>query len=614
MWDSVADMAICLAAIAALLPLILAPHLVYYFDITPKIAVLLVGTAVALALAWREPRAQSPVLRALGILLVAEAASLALSTALSTDPALSLGGGTWRRFGLITQIALLVFTWIAAQYTAGYPDRARFVLRAIAGGGIPAAVYGILQYFGWDPLIDPRLYHIGEPPLTIVRPPATLGYVSYFATYLLSVIFAGVALALIEKSRAWKFLGVAAGVLGTAALVLTGTRAAMLGLGCGAVFLVFWLRPRIRVREISAGLLAVAAIAGFYFSPPGQMLRSRTEWFVEDPLGGGRPLLWRDSIRMARARWAAGFGPETFPIHFPRYQSEELAKAYPDYYQESPHNIFLDALAGQGTPGVVILAGVTLLGFYAIWKMRDRKLAAALGATLAAILVSQQFTAFTLPTALFFYLTVALAVGQAPEPVRFPVRHPAAHRVCAALLALTFIAYAVSLVYADASLARVDHLIRAGNVIQAVAVYDHIARWSPPGMRSDLWYSQAMLDVARRAKIPPDAASAWQAGLAAAVRAAHTAEERQNAWYDLALYYARRNDIPHAEQSLRSAVDCAPNWFKPHWLLAEVLRAGGRMEEARAEAERAAELDGGRNPEIAHTLAEIRDLIHTSQK
>ena len=614
MWDSVADMAICLAAIAALLPLILTPHLVYYFDITPKIVVLLVGTAVALALTWRETGAHSRALRALGILLVAEAASLALSTALSTDRALSLGGGTWRRFGLITQVAVLLFTWIVAQYTAGSPDRVRIMLRAIAGGGIPAAVYGILQYFGWDPVIDPRLYHIGEPPLTIVRPPGTLGYVSYFATYLLSVIFAGVAVALIEKSHGWKSLGIAAGVLGAVALVLTGTRAAMLGLGCGAAFLVFWLRPRIRVREISAGLVAVAVIAGFYFSPAGRMLRSRTEWFVEDPLGGGRPLLWRDSVRMAAARWAVGFGPETFSIHFPRYQSEELAKAYPDYYQESPHNIFLDALCGQGAPGVVILAGVTLLGFYAVWKLRDRRLAAALGGSLAAVLVSQQFTAFTLPTALFFYLTVALTVGQAPEPVRSPVRHPAPRRVSAALLALTFIASAVSLFYADANLARVDRLIRAGNVIQAEAVYDRLDRWSPPGMRTDLWYSQAMFGAASRAKIPPDAVTAWQAGLAAAVRAAHTAEERQNAWYDVALYYARRNDIPRAEQSLRRAIDCAPNWFKPHWLLAEVLRASGRMEEARAEAERAAELDGGRNPEIARTLAEIRDLIQTSQK
>ena len=93
-------MAILLAATLALLPLILTPYLLFYWDITPKIAVLLVGTAIALPLAGRERRAQSPGLRILGWLLVAQAVSLAISTAFSIDSALSLGGSAWRRFGL----------------------------------------------------------------------------------------------------------------------------------------------------------------------------------------------------------------------------------------------------------------------------------------------------------------------------------------------------------------------------------------------------------------------------------------------------------------------------------------------------------------------------------
>ena len=406
-------MAILLAATLALLPLILAPHVLFYWDITPKIVILLVGMAIALPLAWRERRAQSPALRILGWLLVAQAVSLAISTAFSIDPALSLGGSAWRRFGLITQAALLLFTWIVAQHTAGSADRGRQLLRVIAATGIPAAIYGITQYFGWDPLIDPAAYHIGEPPLTIVRPPGTLGYVSYFATYLLSVIFAGIALVINEESRLWGLIGAAAGVLGAVALTLTGTRAALLGLACGAVSLVVWLQPRMRARAIVAGIVIVAAMAGFYFSPAGQMLRSRVRWFIEDPGGGARPLLWRDSLRMAGTRWMAGFGPETFSINFTRYQSVALARAYPGFYQESPHNIFIDALAGQGVLGLAALAGVTVLGFYAVRKVQDRRLAAALGAGLTAVLVAQQFTSFTLPTALFFYLTVALLVGQA---------------------------------------------------------------------------------------------------------------------------------------------------------------------------------------------------------
>ena len=161
-------MAILLSATLALLPLTLAPGLLFYYDITPKIVVLLVGAAIGLILVWREPYAESAGLRLFGWLLTAQAASLVLSTAFSSDPALSFGGGNWRRFGLITQAALLLFAWFAAQYAAGNRDRLRFLLRVIVGAGIPAAAYGVLQYFGWDPFIDRSLYHIGEAPLTIV--------------------------------------------------------------------------------------------------------------------------------------------------------------------------------------------------------------------------------------------------------------------------------------------------------------------------------------------------------------------------------------------------------------------------------------------------------------
>ena len=598
-------MAILLSAILALLPLTLAPGLLFYYDITPKIVVLLTGTAIGLMLARREARVRSPELRIFAGLLMAQGAWLAVSAAFSSDVALSLGGSTWRRFGLITQAAVLFFAWFAAHHTAGDAGRVRQLLRVIALAGIPAAAYGIFQYFGWDPFIDRGLYHIGEAPFTIVRPPGTLGYVSYYATYLLSVIFAGAALILTEESRWWKLAGAATGAMGTVAVMLTGTRAAMLGLAAGVLFLAAWLRPRVRAWGLAGGAAVVLGTAGFYFSPAGQMLRSRTRWFVEDPLGGGRLLLWRDSLRMCASRWPVGFGPETFSIHFPQYQSRELARAYPNLYQESPHNIFIDALAGQGVPGMAILIGLTALGFYAIGKAR-RPEGAALGAALAALLISQEFTSFTLATAVFFYVTVALAVGLAALPVGSPGGEGGTIRtICRALPSVFFAGFAVALAGTDAGLAWVDRLIRADKPGEAAAVYAQIRRWQPAGVRTDLWYSRAMAGASQRAQNGMEAMAAAQQALAAAVRASRKSDEPQNAWLNLAVLYGRQNDLAHTEQSLRGAISCAPNWFKPHWLLAQVLRAADRMPEARSEAMLAADLDGGKDPEVARTTAEI---------
>jgi len=95
-------------------------------------------------------------------------------------------------------------------------------------------------------------------------------------------------------------------------------------------------------------------------------------------------------------------------------------------------------------------------------------------------------------------------------------------------------------------------------------------------------------------------------GMAAATRATHTAEDRQNAFVNLAAFYATENNAPGVEQSLRDAIAVAPNWFKPHWLLAQVLAREGRLAEAETEARMAVERDGGNNPEVTRTWEQLR--------
>jgi Tfp pilus assembly protein PilF len=66
------------------------------------------------------------------------------------------------------------------------------------------------------------------------------------------------------------------------------------------------------------------------------------------------------------------------------------------------------------------------------------------------------------------------------------------------------------------------------------------------------------------------------------------------------------NDFAGAEASLRNAVAAAPRWYKPHWMLAEVLREAGRLDEARAAAEKAMELNVGKDAEVAATWETFR--------
>src|ERR1041384_513902 len=99
-------MALVQAAILAITALILTPGLLFHFDVTPKAIVVLVGAA-ALLVCGRYPAGN----RSFSWLLLAGAASLAISAAVSSRPARSLFGTNWRRFGVVEQAAILAFAW-----------------------------------------------------------------------------------------------------------------------------------------------------------------------------------------------------------------------------------------------------------------------------------------------------------------------------------------------------------------------------------------------------------------------------------------------------------------------------------------------------------------------
>ncbi len=604
------------AVVLALTPLLMLPAYFFYFDITPKVAIVLIGTSIALLLflgdsALSEARGlwADPLGRWFCLLAVAQLISLLSSTFFSSHPALSWNGGNWRRFGFVSQSAVMVLAFLiaAARSASGL----RILLRATAAAGIVISLYGILQYFGLDPLLPASSYHVGEGVATIVRPPSTLGHADYFAGYLLYVVFLGAALMVTEKKAAWQALGAAAAVCGSGAIVLSGTRGALAGLAVGAISLWIWKRPRFTRRHAAiAASLCVVGLA-FYFSAAGLKLRARGQWEREDLRGGARLWLWRDSLRMARERLFLGFGPETFGLEFPRFQSVELSRAYPDFYHESPHNIFLDALVSEGVPGLAILAGFVVLAWFAARRAvnQGRLMAPYLASALAAGLTASLFVCFTLTGALFFYAVIAILVGlaipqrkhAAVSPGPWELRWPALAFSLAAIA--IFLYFTIRLTTADLALHRAKRALEAGRIDDSLSAYTLSRSWHPLGSSDDLYFSRALAVASRSVSNPALALRIAQQAFSAAQRAAETSEERQNAWYNLATFYANQNDSARVETCLRRSVVASPNWFKPHWALAQVLLLSGRRQEALAEAVRAADLDGGKDPGNCKVLA-----------
>ena len=578
------------------MPLIIAPGLLFYFDVTPKAVVLLFATAMLLLFTQKNEFALRTLVkdrpgRWFAGLAAAQALSLTVSAIFAADRALAFTGGAWRRLGVVMDCAVLVFTMLLAAN----PAMLRPVLRCATAAGLMAAIYGICQFAGFDPFLPAQAYRAGEGIWTIVRPPSTLGNANYFAGYLIYSCFYAVALFASEPPGFWKYCGAVAFVLDSAAIVVSGTRAAIFGLLLGAVLLAFAAGPRWRRAALASAAIAAVVLTAVYVSPAGVALRARVRWSREDPLGGSRLLLWRDSTRMFLSRWLAGFGPEQFGREFPRFQSVELAKAYPDFYQESPHNLLLDAGVAQGAPGLAIAMMWIALGFYTAWRKRKTHgaVVACLAAALAGGVVSAQFSSPVLTTRLYLLVTIALLCGiGCTDEMNRPSR-TSRFRALPWLASAIFLAFGLALLSSDLRARAFQRSVEKKDAAQAIARYRRLSELALPGFNIDLYASRALAQLSLGEAVP------------AGERAIKTAEDRQNAFFNMAQLCARQNDIAATEKNLRDAIAAAPNWFKPHWVLAELLRRTGRIREAREQAQLAFERDGGKNPEVTRTWEEL---------
>ncbi|MEO8099399.1 MAG: O-antigen ligase family protein [Acidobacteriota bacterium] len=602
----------CLGALAFLLPVAFLPGWSFYYDVTPKALVLLAGAAMLCVWAcfdhatpvsiWTRPASRWNATLAGGFALTI------LISALSSPVApLAWQGSNWRRWGAWMQIAAILVTLLASAAAARSAKNRFTLLRGLCAAGVLAALYGIAQYFGWDPFLDASAYHFGEGQYQIVRPPGPMGHSNYLAAFLLWPVFAGVALWRSDELLWGRALGAAAIATGLLAIPLCGSRGALVGLAVGGLLLFAVERPSLR--RVGAGLALAGVVAGaFYVSPVGERMRARVFWIGEDSAGGSRLLLWRDSLRMAAEKPITGFGPDTFPVEFPRFQSAELSRAYPDFYHESPHNMFLDALVSQGVLGEILLAIWIAFAFIAGRKAfagASRPIASALLAGLAASVAAHQFAVLVIPTGFVLFLALGLLTGlDAPAESRRPISRLWIAVPCAAA-AILFGWLAVRLGTADAGLARVQRLLNSGATSAAADEWRTAQAWNGSGAIADLYFSQRWALESSKAVTAWDKLRYAQLAANAAIAATQAPEQRQNAWYNLAMLQAASNDSAGVERSLRAAIQAAPTWFKPHWTLARLLFATGRRSDAVVEAKLALDLNGQRDAEVIATMQQI---------
>jgi O-antigen ligase len=605
-------MEILLALLVFLLPLLITPGILFHYDVTPKVIILCLAMAGCTAFPRQIAEgAASLWRRKAGRLLFGLAAAqtlwYAVAAALSTRPWFSVLGSNWRRMGLATVVALCAFAILAAGQVARRAESLSTLLRAYTLAMAIASLYGILQYFDIDPLQTASAYHAQAGDSTIVRPPGTLGHADYFGWWLAIGMFCALALARIERGG-WRWVAFLSSVLSGIAIVLSGTRSALLAVALGFVSLAVFAGFRPRKQHRIAGVAAVGIFVVFYISPAGTRLRARVRWSSDEPIGGARPLLWRDSLQMAAARPLAGFGPETFSAEFPRFQSVELARLLPDFYHESPHNTALDALTSEGIPGLAITLGWIFLGGWAALRARQGA-GPYLTAALTASCIAGMFGAATAGPIFATLLVIAMLVALTPhdQTDRAAVR-PALVLAVSVPIAAGLALFGVMLTIADFRLAGLQR--SPADTAKGTALYTDIVRTALPGAGEDLYCSRRLATLCGSSTDRGVQANCVKAATLAASRATTSADNPPNAWYNLGMFSAEQNDASKVEVSLRTSSSLAPNWFKPHWALAKLLALTGRRNDARLEAERAFLLDAGKDSEVRRTVEIITQPLH----
>jgi hypothetical protein len=384
------------------------------------VSLLLMGAAVCALLlrpVRREWRSGALWLALLGWLFPASLAGADALHAWIGTPDRRMGWLAWCTFPLM---------FLCGQSLTSAADR-RIVLRAAS---IAAALLGgwcVVERAGWSLIGESFAGHrVGGP----FGQPAYVGA----AAVLLVPLAAAVAF---DRSggRAWRAVGGIGTLLAGAALLLSETRGAWLGVAVALVLLGARHAPfvRRRWREIAFGVVALAVL------------------FVVTPLGGrvadafdlghgttrGRFDDWMTGVQVIEHHPVLGVGPEGYRVVFPQivsagYVHRNGTRVIPD----RAHNAMLDVGASGGVVAALAYAALLALLVVFAWRaLRGRDpTTVALASAVIAYAVQQQFLFPLSEVDPLFWVTAGMLVACAAPPTnRAPARRRVPRAVPAAL-------------------------------------------------------------------------------------------------------------------------------------------------------------------------------------
>jgi len=420
-----------LRAAAFLLPLAFLPPLVDEFVLPKLLLARLVIFVLALVLlarwwqqgtiAWRRTPIDLPLIAFIG--------SACLSTIFAVNHNVAIFGTYDRWEGLLTIITYALLFWLAVQFISGEPD-ARGLTWSLLFSGYLIGAAAILQ--GGFGLLGGGYFHQGaNGPIRADVTLANPDFLGIFLAMLLPVAFAK----MISRRPAFnRVLAANLVVVLALGLLLTFTRAAWIGAVIGVVVVLVLRRGRFHVVPLVSFVVAVAIAVVLIAAirPAGSQtafggaLVARIASIADLSAGteASRIKTWQDTIPLIASRPLVGYGPDTFGLVYPKFESVTHGLTLWD----KPHEETLGVAATQGVIGLLAYLWIIVAFIRAFWTGRSLRGAVALFGGWVAYQIGTQVNFSYIPTAFAFWLFAAAAIvtwGPAVTPVRvtaFPRR------------------------------------------------------------------------------------------------------------------------------------------------------------------------------------------------
>lgn len=432
----------CLYGLVIAVPLIYFPTTFFPFNIIKVVLLqilieLMFALWIALALFYPEYRPRlTPLIAALGVF----SAALLLSTFFGVDWRASLWSDEQRAFGVIGIMHLALLVLITSSLKNKIEWR-KILLFSFAAATLVSLI-GISQKLVYVPSqsVSSWLYiifPIANSPNPLDRIGSTLSNSAFLAGYLLFGLFIGFWFLVGEtrkhadrkaNRRAKQFLWfLAAGeIVILAAIFLTQTLGALLGLGLGVLFLVAYyiIKGKGRVGQFSLRSIALACLAflvilgSFVFFTRGDAFWDNVPGFsriskasLKTPSIHDRLLVWNIALAAFKDYPFLGWGPENFRIAYDKhYNPEILNDSIGGTNWDKPHNTILEYLTDTGILGLLAYLLLWAAVIYCLLRIgksgNDNHLGPVFGAMLISYFSQNLFVFDTVGTYLMFFVVL----------------------------------------------------------------------------------------------------------------------------------------------------------------------------------------------------------------